>query len=140
MQLTKFTDLALRVILRLSRANGMTRTGLAAGVGASEDDLGPVTDRLRELGLLVVRHDERVGLAPDSRGVSIGWIVRELEGTGEVVDCEGSTVCPLAHGCRLRTVLRRAQQAFFGALDPVTVDDIARGSTTSLEILPIGAR
>lgn len=135
MELTKFTELALRVILEMARADSMTRNALASAIGASDDDLGPVTGRLRQLGLLVAGHDDRVRLAPGSRSVSIGWIARELEGTGEVVDCEGGTPCPLVHGCRLRVVLRQAQQAFFDVLDRVTVDDIARSASTSMEIL-----
>lgn len=140
MQLTKLTDLALRVILQLARVDGMATTGLAAAVGAADDDLEPILGHLRRLGLVEGSRGDRARLAPGGRGVSIGWIARALEGSGEVVDCDGGTPCPFVHGCRLRTALHQAQEAFFRVLDPITVDDVARNTAIRVEILPIGAR
>ena len=58
--------------------------------------------------------------------------MRSLEGPDEVVQCEGSVPCPLRGGCRLRTALRDAQEAFFAALDPLTVADLTAPPTRTI--------
>lgn len=58
--------------------------------------------------------------------------MRELEGPGEVVECEGDTPCPLRSACRLRSALRRAEEAFYASLDPLTVSDLAASPTGPL--------
>ncbi|WP_055724533.1 Rrf2 family transcriptional regulator, partial [Streptomyces niveiscabiei] len=63
------------------------------------------------------------------RRASVGWLVRELEGEAEVVDCEGDPPCPLRAACRLRGALREAREAFFAALDPVVVADLVASPT-----------
>ena len=64
--------------------------------------------------------------------ISVGRLVRELEGDHEVVECEGTNPCPLRGGCRLRFALRDAQEAFFAALDPLTVADLTAPPTRLL--------
>lgn len=73
-----------------------------------------------------------VRLATAARDASIGAVVRELEGGTEVVDCEGETVCPLSRGCRLRGALRRAQEAFYAALDDITVGHLTEPPTRQI--------
>ncbi|NKQ54510.1 transcriptional regulator [Amycolatopsis sp. K13G38] len=136
MELTRFTDLALRVILRLAQpgtSDGLGGREVAAAVGAGTAELDPVLDRLARLDLVTVDPvSGAVALAPSARDVSIGWIVRHLEGMGDVVDCGGSSPCPLVCGCRLRAALREAQQAFFRTLDPILVRDVVPRRTLSL--------
>jgi Rrf2 family transcriptional regulator, nitric oxide-sensitive transcriptional repressor len=67
----------------------------------------------------------------------VGAIVRTFEGEGDVVECEGATPCPLNSACRLRGALRRAQEAFFATLDPLTVTDMITDPTGPL-LLQIG--
>ena len=65
----------------------------------------------------------------------MGWVTRQLEGDREVVTCEGDKPCPLRHGCRLRSALRDAQEAFYRELDAMTVRDLATPTT----VLPVPA-
>ncbi len=58
------------------------------------------------------------------RNASIGWLVRELEGDREVVECGGVSPCPLIAACRLRRVLADAKEAFYRELDRYTVTDL----------------
>lgn len=51
-----------------------------------------------------------------------------------MVECEGDTPCPLRSGCRLRGALRRAQEAFYATLDPVTVTELVSSPTGPLLI------
>jgi Rrf2 family nitric oxide-sensitive transcriptional repressor len=99
---------------------------VAAAGGAPDSDLAVALDRLIQLDAVAARQGEQAGLmlTAAGRAASIGWLVRELEGAGEVVGCRDDPPCPLVCGCRLRTVLRGAQQAFFASLDAVTVKDL----------------
>lgn len=128
MRLTKSTDLALRVVMRLAVAGDE----LCVARQVAEDMLVPyshlakVVGRLQHLGVVETRRGRGGGLAltGEGRTASVGWLAREFEGVGDVVDCEGDVPCPLHRACRLRTALRRAQEAFYASLDPLTVADL----------------
>ncbi|MGX1504595.1 UNVERIFIED_CONTAM: Rrf2 family nitric oxide-sensitive transcriptional repressor [Streptomyces graminofaciens] len=70
------------------------------------------------------RRQRGLELTALGRRASVGWLVRELEGEGEVVACEGDAPCPLRGACRLRRALRDAQEAFHATLNPLTVADL----------------
>jgi Rrf2 family nitric oxide-sensitive transcriptional repressor len=63
-------------------------------------------------------------LTDAGREVSLGWLVRQLEGDREVVDCLGQSPCPLIAACRLRRVLADAKEAFYAELDRYTITDL----------------
>lgn len=136
MQLTQFTDLGLRIVMRLA-AGSTTGSAAAPSTRAIADQLDvsythatKVVARLSELGIVTTRRGRGGGLAITElgRSASLGWLTRQLEGDGEVVTCEGDKPCPLRRGCRLRSALRDAQNAFYGALDALTVRDLADDS------------
>ncbi|MCP9211841.1 RrF2 family transcriptional regulator [Streptomyces cucumeris] len=133
MRLTKSTDLALRAIMRLAVTGDepCTARRIAEEMQVPYSHLAKVAARLQHLGLIETRRGRGGGLALTGTGrtASIGQLVRELEGVGDVVDCEGDTPCPLRQGCRLRMALRRAQEAFYATLDPLTVDDLVASPT-----------
>ncbi|KUN86688.1 transcriptional regulator [Streptomyces bungoensis] len=136
MRLLRSTDLALRVLMRLAVADGPTPTTrqVAEDMDVPYTHAAKVVAELQHLGLLDARRGRGGGLSLTERGrtASVGAVVRTFEGDGDVVDCEGPTPCPLAAGCRLRGALRRAQEAFYAALDPVTVQDIVTDPTGPL--------
>ena len=148
MQLTGFTDLALRILMRLAvlGEDGTATTGaLAEQLNVSYAHATKVVTALSGLGVVDARRGRNGGLrlADDARAISIGSVVRRLEGGPEqgreVVECEGANPCPLRSGCRLRGALRVAQEAFFAALDPLTVADVSAAPTQSL-LLSLGPR
>jgi Rrf2 family nitric oxide-sensitive transcriptional repressor len=109
------------------RDDRLTIDELAGSLAVPRHHLAKVVQRLQHLGLLetVRGRSGGVRLAASAHTASIGGLVRELEGETEVVDCEGESACPLSQGCRLRGALRRAQEAFYAALDPITVSDLS---------------
>lgn len=142
-QITRFTDLALRVTLRLAVLEDGARTTttvLARELCVPRSHVAKVVTALQRLGVVETRRGRAGGLrlADVAPQISIGHIVRSLEGPGEVVQCEGPTPCPLRSGCRLRGALRRAQEAFFAALDPVTVAAATAQPTRTL-LVQLGA-
>ncbi|MBB6171848.1 Rrf2 family nitric oxide-sensitive transcriptional repressor [Nocardiopsis mwathae] len=126
MRLTAFTDLSLRIVMRLAVAEDelLTTRDVAGMVAMPYTHAAKAVARLSELGLVEARRGRGGGLRLSEAGhrASVGWIVRELEGAGDVVGCEDDPPCPLRSACRLRSALRAAQEAFFASLDPVTVD------------------
>ncbi|MEW2247551.1 RrF2 family transcriptional regulator [Streptomyces sp. NPDC058733] len=136
MRLLRSTDLALRVLMRLAVAGTTTPTTrqVAADMDVPYTHAAKVVAELQHQGLVDARRGRGGGLALTGKGrtASVGAVVRAFEGDGDVVDCEGATPCPLNSGCRLRGALRRAQEAFYAALDPVTVRDIVSDPTGPL--------
>lgn len=136
MRLLRSTDLALRVLMRLAVAGEATPTTreVAADMDVPYTHAAKVVAELQHMALLDARRGRGGGLSLTARGrtASVGAVVRAFEGDGDVVDCEGATPCPLAPACRLRGELRRAQEAFFASLDPVTVQDIVASPTGTL--------
>ena len=143
MRLLRSTDIALRVLMRLAAANGSSPTTreVAEDMDVPYTHAAKIVAELRHRGLLDARRGRGGGLALTEAGrtASIGAIVRAFEGSGDVVDCEGTTPCPLNSGCRLRGALRQAQEAFFASLDPLTIEDVAAAPTGPL-LLEISRR
>lgn len=102
--------------------------------------LTKVVAQLQHFGLVETRRGRGGGLAITASGrrASVGGLVRRLEGQGDVVDCEGATPCPLNGACRLREALRRAQEAFYVSLDPLTVEDLTRSPTGPVLVSLVG--
>jgi Rrf2 family nitric oxide-sensitive transcriptional repressor len=129
-RLTKFTDLALRVVLRLAHVDDgsvrITAKEVAVAVGAPHTHVAKVVSKLRHLDVVEARRGRNGGLTLTDTGwaASVGWIVRELEGSADVVGCLDNPPCPLLRGCKLRGALRVAQEAFFASLDPIIVRDL----------------
>jgi Rrf2 family nitric oxide-sensitive transcriptional repressor len=138
--LNRSTDIGLRILM-LSAARDDLRTidELAESLVVPRHHLAKVVQRLQHLGLLetVRGRSGGVRLAPTAATTSVGRLVRELEGGTEVVDCDGAPACPLNQGCRLRGALRRAQEAFYVALDPITVGDLTEPPTRQV-LLSLG--
>ncbi|MGW2827540.1 RrF2 family transcriptional regulator [Streptomyces sp. NPDC001286] len=136
MRLLRSTDLALRVLMRLAVAGDSSPTTreVASGVDVPYTHAAKVVAELQHMGLVDARRGRGGGLSLTEQGrtASVGAVVRAFEGDGDVVDCEGSTPCPLNSACRLRGALRRAQEAFFATLDPLTVTDMVAEPTGPL--------
>ncbi|GAA2880963.1 nitric oxide-sensing transcriptional repressor NsrR [Streptomyces mexicanus] len=128
--------MALRVLMRLAVAGETSPTTreVAADMGVPYTHAAKVVAELQHRGLVETRRGRGGGLSltEAGRGASVGGIVRALEGEGDVADCEGATPCPLNADCRLRGALRRAQEAFYATLDPLTIADMVAPPTGPL--------
>ncbi|MCL2730007.1 MAG: Rrf2 family transcriptional regulator [Actinomycetia bacterium] len=134
MQLTKYTDLALRAVMRLAVTDGgalLTTREVADAMRVPYTHTAKAIAHLQHLGVVESRRGRGGGLALTDRGRSarVGELIRELEGDREAVACEGTNPCPLAGGCRLRHAFREAQLAFYASLDRFTVDDLVASPT-----------
>ncbi|EPR37404.1 transcriptional regulator, BadM/Rrf2 family [Desulfovibrio sp. X2] len=86
---------------------------------------------LRKGGFLKSRRGKKGGhaLAMPLEGITVGAVVRLLEGDSLLVECSGaSPSCTMAETCVTRLVWLEASQAMFERLDSITFADlVARG-------------
>ena len=130
MQLTKFTDYALRVLMFLGEHQGLaTIRQIAAAYDVSESHLMKVVQALAREGYIEARRGNgggmRLSRAPDD--ITLGAVVRSMEQTLHVVDCladHSRGECRMARGCPLKLPFKSAQAAFLEHLDGYTLRDM----------------
>jgi len=141
MQLTRFTDLGLRTMMLLAAGEAVehrvTTGTIALGAAASENHVAKAVSRLADLGMVHARRGRAGGLTLTDAGrqVSVGWLIRRLEGDKDVIDCDGDNPCPLLPACRLRRALAEAKEAFYRELDRYTVSDLI--TDNRLAVIPV---
>lgn len=129
MQLTMFSDYALRIALYLAMHPDrlVAVEEISRAYGVSRAHLVKVVQRLTELGVVESVRGRggglRLGRRPEE--VNIGAVVRATEPHMDLVECFDMTTntCPIAPACGLKGVLVRAQRAFLEALDQHTLAD-----------------
>ena len=141
MQLSKFTDYALRTLMHLAVADEhmLTTRQIADIHDASYNHLAKVTQWLVRGGYVTSVRGRSGGLrlAQKTTDMNVGHIVRELESQTVLVEClrpDGGK-CLLAPSCGLTGALRDAQNAFYAALDKVTLADLTGNSTPMARLL-----
>lgn len=138
MQLTSFTDYALRVLVYLSMdPERIVSTGeISRAYGVSQYHLGKVVHRLGRSGWVEVRRGRgggvRLSKTPDE--IRIGDVVRDLEPSLRIVECFDleTNRCPIAPVCGLAPALATALEAFLGSLNESTLADVVRGRIDQL--------
>ena len=128
MQLTRYTDYSLRVLLYLALVKReATIAEIADSYGISQNHLVKVVHHLGQAGFIITRRGRSGGiqLAREPEEITVGDVVREVELHFHWVECfdEENGTCPIRGVCGLEDILREAQDAFFETLDGVTVAD-----------------
>lgn len=140
MRLTLHTDYALRTLIFLAAADGISATApqIAQRYGISQSHLVKVIQRLRGLGYLTTSRGRGGGvkLARAANEIRLGEVVRDTEDSLALVECFDmeTNTCPLAAACLLKARLREALNAYLAVLDGYTVADVAanRGQLMTL--------
>jgi len=140
MQLDKFTDYALRVLMTLAiRAPARVPTSeIAALYGLSENHLSKVATRLAREGFANSERGRSGGLtlARPAKDILVGDVVRAMKRNDPVVECFGTDKsCLILPACGLREPLAQAQEAFFATLDRYTLADVTRSRTELATLL-----
>jgi Rrf2 family transcriptional regulator, nitric oxide-sensitive transcriptional repressor len=129
------TDYALRILMLLGQdapEGTMNVPALAERLGGlSRNHLHKIVQELAALGVVrtVRGASGGVRLAKPARDVGIGALVRALEADQAVVECFRADhgCCSLEPGCRLRPMLKKAQENFYETLDDYTLADCLPG-------------
>lgn len=139
MQLDKFTDYGLRVLVTLAtRAPDRVATADIARIyGLSANHLAKVATALVRGGFALSERGRGGGLtlSRPADAINIGAVLRTMKQGVPVAECfasdgaSGGTpggACLILPACGLRAPLAEAQEAFFASLDRYTLADITR--------------
>jgi len=130
MQLTRFSDYALRVLMFAHAADGrlVTIEEMATSYRISRAHLMKVVNALTRAGYLtsVRGRSGGVTLARPADDIRLGDVIRATEPDFALVECFSTgSQCVIGNCCQLPAVMRRALQAFLAELDCHTVASIA---------------
>jgi Rrf2 family nitric oxide-sensitive transcriptional repressor len=131
MRLTSFTDFALRALMRLAGepARSFATGEIAAEFGISRNHLAKVVRDLADGGFISTQRGVGGGftLARPPQSITLGEIVRTLEGGHPLVECfrDDGGSCMLTPRCRLKAKLASAREAFMRELDATTLAECA---------------
>ena len=139
MQLTKQTDISLRVLMHLAVFPDRLSTvrEIATDYRVSQNHLVKVVHRLAGLGYIdsVKGRNGGIKLAKPDTEITVGQVIRDMEMTLEVIDC---TNCPLTIGCLLKRALNEATTAFVEVLDGYTIADLIVNKNRILAVVRPG--
>jgi Rrf2 family nitric oxide-sensitive transcriptional repressor len=130
MQLTMFSDLALRVLMYTQAAGDrlVTIDEIAGAYKVSRAHLNKVVNALTRAGYLTAVRGRAGGLrlGKPAEQIGIGNVIRATEPDFALVECFATgNQCVITKCCKLRGVLDGALQAFLTALDEHTLATIA---------------
>jgi Rrf2 family nitric oxide-sensitive transcriptional repressor len=142
MQLDKFTDYALRILMTLAvRAPARVPTSqIAALYGLSEHHLSKVATQLVAEGFAESVRGRNGGLILALRAdqIIIGSVVRAMKRNDPVVECFGTDKsCLILPACGLRGPLALAQEAFFATLDGYSLADVVQPQSALAALLDV---
>lgn len=127
MQLTRFTDYALRVLIYagLNAERKITIGELAEKYKIPKNHLLKVVHQLTKEGLLNSKRGRGGGLTVGKslKSITVGYVVRRFEPRLNLVECNKPR-CVLSVGCVLKQVLEEGVQEFLNVLDRYTIADL----------------
>ncbi len=136
MQLTRFTDFGLRVLMYLTqcrdRPAAVTIPEIAGRFDVSRNHLVKVVHFMAQREWVDTTRGKGGGLslARPASEYRVGDLIRELEQQGPLIDCR-EPPCALDGSCRLSGVLAQTLNAFYDALNAYTLADLVRDPTAA---------
>lgn len=131
MQLTRFSDLALRLLLYLASSDlpmnpVVTARSVSTLFNVPYTHMVKVVHQLGMKGLIVTSRGRGGGLrlSAPPESIRLGQVLRMTEPQGQIIDCF-TQACPLRFECLLKSALDAAHEAFFASMDEHTLADMA---------------
>ncbi|MDA7422108.1 RrF2 family transcriptional regulator [Tritonibacter multivorans] len=135
MQLSKFSDYALRVVVHLAASPDqlLSTRQIASIHDAKYNHMAKVTTWLVTEGYAESLRGRGGGLrlAQAPAEINLGHLLRKLEADKPVVEClgvDGMGSCRLMPACGLSSALGAAQEAFYSSLDQLTLDKVIQSA------------
>jgi Rrf2 family nitric oxide-sensitive transcriptional repressor len=127
MQLSRFTDYAVRVLIYAAMFPDrlVTLHEMSDFYDISLAHLRKVVHKLGKLGYLKTYRGKHGGvrLQRNSSEINVGQVIGEFEDRKQMIDCVGLK-CVVLPACGLPGVLKRAQQLFYQELEKHTLADV----------------
>lgn len=127
MQLTKFTDYALRILLHIAqpREQLYTIAELAQYLQISQNHLMKIVHFMAKQQWLTTMRGKNGGLTihPGVLDLPLGEIVRILQDDPPIINC-AEPPCILRPACGLKPILDQALQQFYDSLNQYTLSQI----------------
>lgn len=130
MQLTRFTDYSLRVLIYLGGQHNhlVTIREIAEKHGISENHLMKIVHKLAMRGYIETVRGKGGGmrLARQPELINLGDVVRDTEESMAIAECfeAGNSSCILMPTCILKSILGEARKSFFATLDLYKLSDL----------------
>lgn len=139
MQLNRFTDYGLRVLIYLCRQPADSRISLdflSEHFNINKHHLQKISQRLSQLGWITSARGKNggIGIKDESKALSLAVIVTELEQDLTPIDCDG-VACPISGVCKLQKVLDQASKAFLSVLASYTLEDLEISDLALLRLI-----
>lgn len=137
MQLKRFTDLGLRILMYLAQnsddvkaSEPVSITELSEKLNWNKNLVVKVAHFMVQAGWLAAARGRTGGLmlSENPEDYKIGDIVRALEADEYLINC-GEPLCPFIKNCALIGVLDEAHEAFFASLNRHTLASLIEAST-----------
>lgn len=134
MQISKFSDYALRILIHLAtHEDGLMSTREIAQMQKLPfNHLAKISQWLTHEGYVESLRGRNGGmrLALPPEAISIGGLLRKSERGTPLVECmkEDGGCCVMTPACGLLPILNEAQEMFFTTLDGKTLQDVLNGN------------
>ena len=142
MQLKKYTDYALRVLIYTGMNTNRDLVSIkeiSETFSISQHHLGKIVFELKKKGFIETFRGRNGGirLAQAPQAINIGSIVRDLEQGFYLLECfdRETNQCILSPACKLKHALHEALEAFFSVLDQYTLEDLIVNEDELLELM-----
>jgi Rrf2 family nitric oxide-sensitive transcriptional repressor len=136
MQLTRYTDYALRVLIylallpddKLASIDEISRT-----YDVSRNNVNKIVHQLGKDGVINTKRGKGGGLSlgKHPQDINIGDMVIKLENTLSVVECT-KPLCCILPACKLKGMMQEATNAFITSLQRYSLADLLRDEKQSL--------
>lgn len=135
MQLTRYTDYALRLLVTLAGQPEGQRTSIAEVAelhAISRTHLMKIANALAHAGFIEAVRGRSGGirLARDAVEINLGAVIRVMEPRCSLIDCTG---CKLLRRCTLPGILDEAKSAFQAVLDCFSLAELVSKQTVGCE-------
>lgn len=138
MQLKKYTDYGLRVLMYLAAKEDTTRATideLSRLFNVPRNHLSKVVHQLGKEGFIETRRGKNGGflLAVDPADVRLDTIIRRLEGDEYWIDCH-KPECAIFPACELKHLINQGKETFYNFLSNYTLASLLAQKTQIREL------
>ena len=139
MQLTLFTDYALRTLVFLAlqpEQHLSTITEVADRFSISRNHVVKIVHQLGMKGYIDTIRGKHGGirLARASAEINLGDLIADMENMSCLMDCQREG-CRLSPWCRFQSIMRKAMRAFMAVLAEFTLADLVRDEERMCDLL-----